>query len=888
VDPKGRRPLGPIPSTVSPQRLRCIQGAPPASRPSTTPTRSTALSEDHFEGCGNTSACSGSAKPNHSSLSARSPHEHVQAPDFAREPFENKRCHGLRRQILCNVGGGLGKRNLLMVSPGSDPLRPPYNLCVQYDLRPVAHTFTDDDRLYLAALDVEKLRRKGNGRGLDVMQASESWLARDCLCSKSGKLRTLPSRNGPGQVNIALSPCRTAGLTETVVMLRVIAARLSDNPHDWHVVGSAVVLRVDLVGKLQQQVPPEQQWQSAARGPTEAEAPDESFSGNCGLRVQQLIDFYDDIREDMEKYCRVHRLCVHQHSHRFHHVCMLTPCPYRPMNFSRYDDHRGIPFVPYSALRYDEPQHLTELAADMHLVVARYIKPMTKHTGKGQVALMNPKKPLKFAAFITHAWSEHISDFVETVGNALDGDDVVFISAFSVDQHSSLKDDGHIDLEDSACGKALAMADKVIVVVDKASAIMRRLWCNYEILKAKELHRPTFVWPHKEADAVALRIAVDAIDISASAASEPSDEAALRNELHDFTMNEQTLKSFLHTRLSVFAETLQQVSDFQDFSPAKMRLLHAERERGVTLKEIEQETNQLLTVRNNEVAKLAHSKMTTERQLAIEAIEMRSRLQQEEELEDIRAKSMAELEQQLVESQRALKRAQDHLEEERTKTASLERAWQEERVRLEKEAQQRVDEKSRYASEEAQRFAEETKRVVEEHRTLIEAQESRHGEEVARMGQHCIEMDDALQRAQIDVVGLERDLAEVRAELAKEREAMKRGQQENDGNDAIGVGEEGVSEDGTYSAAMSCRSMDTTPSTNSNVLGKIAGSATALASSAGKLTTKTGRKIRNIGLKFGFGGHSRGDLHEACDEGRDGRQQGEKPKKGKFLTAPSH
>merc|ERR1719163_2448709 len=119
-----------------------------------------------------------------------------------------------------------------------------------------------------------------------------------------------------------------------MVMLRLVAIRRRMDKQDWNAFGAAVILRCDMIGHLTQ---PESQGsepqrrqilQSTSDTMTMFDPPDESRPEYWGVRVQQLVDFHNEIRDDMYGYCACHKILV-AGDRKGYHVCMHDPCPFR-------------------------------------------------------------------------------------------------------------------------------------------------------------------------------------------------------------------------------------------------------------------------------------------------------------------------------------------------------------------------------------------------------------------------------------------------------------------------------------------------------------------------------------------------------------------------------
>ena len=289
-----------------------------------------------------------------------------------------------------------------------------------------------------------------------MLKASESWLARDCLCSRSGRLQQLASRDGPGEVHLELAPPSASApewaddTGEDSVLLRVVAINHLLDPQDWRALGAAVVLRLD-ARRTRVDERPAPHWPLRARPARGGDgglspaalgagglSPAAAGTGpeHAGVRVRQLLDFGEEVRKDLESYCAAHGVCASPGSGRLH-VCLHEPCPFRPINLPKYDDHREAPFARRGRLGADEGAAVVGMRPDTHAIVSRHIKPMTEGAGRSLAMVMNQEQPLEVSVFVTHSWAEDFADLLATLQVALDREEVVFLSAFSLDQHAA-------------------------------------------------------------------------------------------------------------------------------------------------------------------------------------------------------------------------------------------------------------------------------------------------------------------------------------------------------------------------------------------------------------------------------------------------------------------
>lgn len=125
-----------------------------------------------------------------------------------------------------------------MVPAGSEPVGPPYRIVACCDLRQRKDEL-QKKKVYLVAYDAERLRKYGAGIGIDALEASNSFLARDCVCSD-----VVPIRSWYGEVQLNLHPPDTAE-GDVLVLLRIIKTSSLKDMQDWHPIGDAVVIKVE-------------------------------------------------------------------------------------------------------------------------------------------------------------------------------------------------------------------------------------------------------------------------------------------------------------------------------------------------------------------------------------------------------------------------------------------------------------------------------------------------------------------------------------------------------------------------------------------------------------------------------------------------------------------
>lgn len=615
---------------------------------------------------------------------------------------------GARRKPVRNWGGMLGQQMLITVPAGLELVRAPWTVAVHYDLRSVVNTLEPGAGVFVAVLDAEKLRRSGSGSGLNPLQASESWLARDCICCSSGKLRPLTNLKGPDKIQVTLNPLHVSGEKEACVLLRVVVISRPSDPRDWRAIGASVVLQVDTEAKLLQpgsQGSQEQRQAIIANSSAGSAEHGEAPPKYGGVTVRQLTDFFEVIRPDLAKYISAHRVCQLESSPRCgYHVCMYQPCPFKPLKTSvsmKDDDHRGIPYVGAVSLSAEEEEKLEDMVPDVQLVLRRYARPKDKGFSQGrEQEILAPRKPLKTGVYVSHSWTEPFNDFMDTLRRALDKEDVIFMPRLALaDAEPWPKGGDYVSMQrrnNAVLG--LRRSDKLVIIADKALGFARCLQCGYEIWEAKEGFLPCFLWPHRDLDLMQLKVAVDPTSRIDNKPESIEGRTAAK------------LTSFLEGRILCYALALQEASESKNFTLEKLQQLHTEYERRMALREAmqnhEKRKEELqLNLQNKEAGleklkqtleseREAHAKECEESQRQLDA-GRRSKEQAQEKCKELEAR-IDDLEHQLKDADAEL--------------ASLESQELEGHLRAEK-LKQLVEEERRIADEEERLADEETRRV---------------------------------------------------------------------------------------------------------------------------------------------------------------------------------
>lgn len=684
---------------------------------------------------------------------------------------------GLQKRTCCsNFGAELGRPGLLTLAGEVDALRAPYSITVRYDLRPVANSIGAEEKVFLAALDVERLQ----SRGLDALAASESWIARDCLCLKSGRLRLLPTRAGPGEVKIVLQPAVTGASEsdEDRVLLRVVAIRNTQDPRDWNVLGSAVMLRMDTLGGHLVPEIPQVSMQGVLSGPI-AQAPSDPAKQPefWGIRLRQLMDLRDEILHDLELYCSAHQLCTHSGWHENFHVCVHSPCPFWPNKVSKCDDHRGVDFIKYADLQDEERKCLQPLQPDTSLVVDRYLKPRTSDTGKGYALILNPEHPLKARTFVTHSWGQPFVEFMATLEKALDPEENVFVAALALDHHKTSVDQGLSNEE--CCKEALQHAEKAVVVMDTKFTLLQRLCCIHEISMARELGIQTLLWPHDNIDLLQLKSAIGELDIEACNSSAGEYTRRIRQALRagqaDCQAANEQFRSFVRLRARCFAEALQQAA--QPRPPAeRLRALLAERERLTYLREARKEHETLV----DDTAKQAEQQ---------KADQQAAELEREQHLLDFEEELASKDESHKVEHAAVRSEAEEQLRQQNVRSDDLELELRQARAELAKavahaEADRR-DRTQALKQEMCQRSrAEELLESAEGRAADLQANADKQADHARQHEQDADTERRLREEAQQQVEKLRAQLQEVEAEVVAEIKEAEAEESQVDNNDS--------------------------------------------------------------------------------------------------------
>jgi len=305
-----------------------------------------------------------------------------------------------------------------------------------------------------------------------------------------------------------------------------------------------------------------------------------------GLRLSQLLAFHAEVHEDLELYCKAHG-CVTLYSESQgmwipelgHGHVVREDCG------GWTGDHYGIRVVDEANIPPNS--RMEPMAPNMHVVVQRYVKHKTLESRNSYALMVNPAG-LRIGAFVTHAWSESFPDFVTTLKQALDEEEVLWICAFAMNQHSlgrriangtdTFKAAYWNEPELSACPFAMALArvEKLVVAVGDGVDVPRRAWCTYEIDLARQAGVPTFIWPSRIClNALeALLREVEAMDAKHASASDPTDQQRIKLSIMSasseakvgsvFEQFDRRLRDFLGDRVRLLKAMMRSDSTYQD------------------------------------------------------------------------------------------------------------------------------------------------------------------------------------------------------------------------------------------------------------------------------------------------------------------------------------
>eukprot|EP00928_Gymnodinium_smaydae_P045678 TRINITY_DN3040_c0_g1_i1.p1 TRINITY_DN3040_c0_g1~~TRINITY_DN3040_c0_g1_i1.p1 ORF type:complete len:1225 (+),score=342.48 TRINITY_DN3040_c0_g1_i1:149-3823(+) len=240
------------------------------------------------------------------------------------------------------------------------------------------------------------------------------------------------------------------------------------------------------------------------------ERPPEDNPACWGLTVGQLLEFYGNIRDDLESYCEGHSLQCEDGV--FAHVCHTDPCPL---------DHMGIHHL---CRRETKRAGLRPLAPTMHVVNHRYIKPVI---GQKSYALKCNPGGRRVDVFVTHSWNGLFNEFVGTLEMALKKSEAVWVCSFAVPQNRNIAALLGDDPSKSPFALALYEAKKHVVLLDTQLDVPERAWCVYELALSLQNNLPLMPWFYAVTDYDGLVARVTNLDLRQAKASVEADRAMI-------------------------------------------------------------------------------------------------------------------------------------------------------------------------------------------------------------------------------------------------------------------------------------------------------------------------------------------------------------------------
>lgn len=279
---------------------------------------------------------------------------------------------------------------------------------------------------------------------------------------------------------------------------------------------------------------------------------------NWGLLVRDVREFRDLIITDMEAYCKTHERKIPDKNVDLKHICIQSPSTF---------SHFHIPCEEGTAGQKGQQP----LAPDMHLVVERYVKPSCAGKFSWVKVLNKAKKraPLKATTFVSHSWSEPFTEFVDTLQQALDDMDSIFVSSFSVN-HNDAKSQLGEEINSSTSIAALSKSHQLLVAMDARFSLPKRLWCDIEMYTARCMRKPILMWPNAawNGKLSELQAEIKAIDTSQSSSAVKHDNKKLREFVilnrGGFETLSSTVRDILLDRTRNFARACHSAQ--QDFS----------------------------------------------------------------------------------------------------------------------------------------------------------------------------------------------------------------------------------------------------------------------------------------------------------------------------------
>ena len=258
-----------------------------------------------------------------------------------------------------------------------------------------------------------------------------------------------------------------------------------------------------------------------------------------GLMVDQLISFFDDIRDELDAYSKTHAL-----GPDFEHVCMEGPPLSQGMKvlvqglsgnealngswgiceeqtetgswivclqatgqkLSLQPDNLNSCTGSYSCahgkatFRKRRPTEdwstVRKLGANMHCLVPMFVKSVSTDD-MGYALTINRRQPLKLQLFVSHCWNADFADFVKTVRNSVPNNKVIWVCSLCICQNASIEDAIGQTIDSSPFAVALKAARQMLLVVDTLRdgvvETLTRAWCVCEGSLAVKFDTPLMI-----------------------------------------------------------------------------------------------------------------------------------------------------------------------------------------------------------------------------------------------------------------------------------------------------------------------------------------------------------------------------------------------------------
>jgi len=283
-----------------------------------------------------------------------------------------------------------------------------------------------------------------------------------------------------------------------------------------------------------------------------------------GITMQQLLGFQNEVEDVLEDYCARHQYFRQRgpDGHVHVHVCTAHNCP---------DNHYGQDFKHVSDVPHGAG--VGPLKSNMHLVVAREVKPRTLDSNCSMALSWNPRG-LKANIYVSHSWNELFREFTHTLRNALDFDqDVMWVCSFALNQHRDIASMLDVELMESPFAVALRQTSKMVVALESKLDAPNRAWCTFEMALARHWGKPTALWFYKVAapDLTSLKDKVETFDYRAAEASSEHDRRRIRDAIRNLSDGRDdfnvAIRGLLMDRLklheSIAAEHQEAIADLE-------------------------------------------------------------------------------------------------------------------------------------------------------------------------------------------------------------------------------------------------------------------------------------------------------------------------------------